>query len=129
MNFFSYFVIVIAARIMYAVIEFEHSMDIEVIPSSWLQKEDKQCLWPRHLQGASCKLAKAIQNRLEPDTSWDCFDIRRVMYRTGNYFYYMWQILILFIFLCTFEMLEIMWYNVISIAVWILVHRKPRVSL
>ena len=75
--------------VMFTVVEFRDSAEVEVVPINWLQNEGKTCLWPSISGlGASTKVTKAIQNRLEPSEGWESFAVRRIMCKTGRPYMY-----------------------------------------
>ncbi|CAG7726924.1 unnamed protein product [Allacma fusca] len=58
----------------YAVIEFPLEKSVELVPKSWLRKNNTKCLWPLNLRGNN--LANAIRRRICPEEDWILLDAR-----------------------------------------------------
>ncbi|KAK8758705.1 hypothetical protein V5799_003663, partial [Amblyomma americanum] len=55
----------------YAIVEFLHHEQVEVVPSSWI--DDRQCAWPDHAKGD--RIVSLVRKAAPPDSSWKRFDI------------------------------------------------------
>ena len=52
---------------MFAVVEFQETSEVEVVPIDWLTNDGKLCSWHSISGvGAAQKIAKAVQNKVEP---------------------------------------------------------------
>ncbi|XP_077505802.1 uncharacterized protein LOC144115334 [Amblyomma americanum] len=55
----------------YAIVEFLHHEQEEVVPLSWI--DDRQCAWPDHAKGD--RIVSLVRKAAPPDSSWKRFDI------------------------------------------------------
>ncbi len=68
---------------MYAVVEFTDGNEVELIPTNWLIKSNRQALWPPFK--STVAISKAAKSRIPPDVDvWEAFDIR-VLYTCSKY--------------------------------------------
>ncbi|XP_026158070.1 uncharacterized protein LOC113127583 [Mastacembelus armatus] len=65
---------------MYSVVEFQQTKEVELVPTVWVK--DGYCYWPSSLKGMA--LYQAIRNAVEPDHSWDLWEVRS-MFTTQSY--------------------------------------------
>ncbi|XP_036144753.1 uncharacterized protein LOC118646286 [Monomorium pharaonis] len=54
------------------VIKFNKENKVDAVPTTWYNKQNKQCYWPP--KKMSHKIAEFIKNQREPDESWKLFD-------------------------------------------------------
>lgn len=67
----------------YAVVIFQNTNEVSVVPNKWLQEEDTLCYWP--LWKDLSKLAKAIRDTHDPEKYWKQYSIR-VLTKCGKYY-------------------------------------------
>ncbi|XP_077512760.1 uncharacterized protein LOC144123921 [Amblyomma americanum] len=54
----------------YAIVEFLHHEEVEVVPLSWI--DDRKCAWPDHAKGD--RIVSLVRKAAPPDSSWKQFD-------------------------------------------------------
>ena len=64
----------------YAVVEFVDNNEVEIIPTSWLVKDRKKCVWPN--QWKPTRISNAVRQKHPPDYTFTTFKIK-VLYETG----------------------------------------------
>ncbi|XP_048246211.1 uncharacterized protein LOC125377299 isoform X2 [Haliotis rufescens] len=66
---------------MYAIVLFELSDEVEVVPKSWIQ--GKTCFWPDHIRGSN--LTKSIEKGIQPEPDWQIYAITSVLKELDDY--------------------------------------------
>ena len=59
---------------LYVVVAFDDSLEVEVIPTSWLNTEDSTCKWPTFTD--SGKIRRPVQTCLKPEIDWLTYPAR-----------------------------------------------------
>ena len=68
----------------YAVVEFLDTNEIEIIPSCWLLKDGKKCVWPNNWKPS--RISNAVKLKDSPDDTFTAFKVK-VLYDTGKLLY------------------------------------------
>ena len=69
---------------MYAVVEFRDGL--QVVPSSWLTKNNSFCLWPADVNN-QLKLNAMIASADDPQRCWTDYQVLRVIGTAGKSFF------------------------------------------
>lgn len=54
-----------------------------VVPQSWVNSENKTCLWPPN----TANITKAVQKQLHPETSWKSTTVKYILGPYSKYIY------------------------------------------
>lgn len=65
----------------FAVIDFEDGMDI--VPTGWLSKDEKECRWPKLIKSCS-QFYKAVRNSDQPKNDWSFITVFKVLAESGK---------------------------------------------
>src|SRR5258705_5862922 len=73
------------ALLRYCVVAFDDMDEVEVLPSSWVSRDEKSAFWPDHLVGKGRHLVAVIRDCVDPEPAWSVYYNIRVLIWTGAY--------------------------------------------
>lgn len=59
---------------LFYLLEFEDG--IQVVPDTWMQKDDNKCWYPNYKK--DCDITRAIKKRQSPQDNWLTYPIKRI---------------------------------------------------
>ena len=66
----------------FQIVEFKDTQEVDIVSSSWLSEDFRQCQWPPYKGSRAVLVVKSHEN---PDVKWDWFDVELQQHgQTGN---------------------------------------------
>lgn len=66
---------------MYSVIEFDKNRECAIVPLTWLEEDQKVCLWPNNIKNEAIIQDYVTSNKASP---WRKYKIKKVHFLSGN---------------------------------------------